>query len=95
MIRLARRGKRNQPFFRIVVSDKRKDLYGPAREIVGWYNPLAGAGAKVSLNEERIRYWLSHGAQSSPTVHNLLIDHKILVDTPKVKKKRPRARKEK
>lgn len=77
MIRLARRGKKNKPFYRVVVSEKARDLFGKALEIVGHYDPTSPQKDRV-LNAERIRYWLSKGAQSSPTVHNLLIDTKVI-----------------
>lgn len=77
MIRLARRGKKNKPFYRVVVSEKARDLFGKALEIVGHYNPTSPHKERV-LDTERIRYWLSKGAKASPTVHNLLIDAKVI-----------------
>jgi len=77
MIRFARRGKKNSPFFRVLVSEKTKDLYGTALEEVGWYSSAA-PGKPSELNEDRIRYWLSHGAQASPAVHNLLLAKKVI-----------------
>lgn len=76
VIRLTRRGKKNQPFFRIVVIDKRRSAKGgKAVEILGYLNPLT---KKKSLNKERILYWLKNGAQPSATIHNLLISEKII-----------------
>lgn len=77
MIRLARRGKKNKPFYRVVVSEKARDLYGKSLEIVGHYNPTTPKKECV-LDGERIRYWLSKGAQASPSVHNLLLEQKII-----------------
>lgn len=77
MIRLARRGKKNQPFFRILVSEKSKDLFGDALETVGHYDP-ASKEKNIHLDAERIKYWLSKGAQASPTVHNLLVANKVI-----------------
>lgn len=77
MIRLARRGKKNKPFYRVVVSEKARDLYGRALEIVGHYDPTSSTKECV-LDGTRIRYWLSKGAQASPTVHNLLVGQKIV-----------------
>lgn len=77
MIRLARRGKKNKPFYRVVVSEKARDLFGRALDIVGHYNPTSPQKDCV-LDGERIRYWLSKGAQASPTMHNLLIKEKII-----------------
>lgn len=86
MIRLARRGKKNQPFFRLLVSEKGRDLYGTALEEVGTYNPISKT-KEISLKAERIQYWISKGAQMSPTVRNLLIDQKVIKSTKVVKKK--------
>jgi small subunit ribosomal protein S16 len=74
-IRLHRVGKTNQPSFRIVVADKRfSAAAGKFREEVGFVNRVL---KQVNLNKERINYWLSKGAQPSPTVANLLIAQKI------------------
>jgi small subunit ribosomal protein S16 len=76
VIRLFRIGKKNQPFFKIVVVDKRKSsTKGPYIEKVGFYNPLT---KEKVLKQERIKYWLSVGARPSATVHNLLISQKII-----------------
>lgn len=76
VIRLFRVGKKNQPAFKIVVTDKRKPpRAGRFVEEVGFYNPLT---KEKVLKEERIRYWLSVGAKPSIVVHNLLISEKII-----------------
>jgi len=81
-IRLTRKGKKNQPFFRVVLVDKRRSSTGGrAVEDLGYKNPLT---KKVSLNAERIKYWISKGAKPSVTIHNLLVTEKI-IDEPKVK----------
>ena len=75
-IRLTRKGKKNQPFFRVVVIDKRKSSTGGrAVEDLGYVDPLK---KRKSLNKERIQYWLSKGAQASATIHNLLVSEKIV-----------------
>ena len=75
-IRLTRKGKKNQPFFRVVVIDKRRSAKGGrAVEILGYVDPLT---KKKSLKKERILYWISKGAQPSDTVHNLLVSEKII-----------------
>ena len=68
-IRLARFGKKKQPFYRIVVLDKRKPRNGRTVEIVGTYDPLKNP-ALIQLNAERVKYWLSVGAQPSDTVRS-------------------------
>ena len=82
-IRLTRKGKKNQPFFRVVVIDKRRSSKGGRpSEILGFVDPLT---KKKSLKKDRILYWISKGAQPSDTVHNLLVSEKIIEGT-KVKK---------
>jgi small subunit ribosomal protein S16 len=75
-IRLTRKGKKNQPFFRVVVIDKRRSAKGgrPA-EILGYIDPLT---KRKSLNKERILHWIGVGAQPSETMHNLLVSEKII-----------------
>lgn len=74
-IRFARVGKTKQPTFRLTVTEKSRDTFGRQLEILGWYNPRSKA---VQLDAERIRYWISKGAQPSPTVHNLLVDQNLI-----------------
>jgi len=75
-IRLTRKGKKNQPFFRVVLVDKRRSSKGgKSVEDLGFVNPLT---KKRSLNAERIKYWLSKGAQPSETIHNWLVTEKII-----------------
>jgi small subunit ribosomal protein S16 len=73
VFRLSRTGKKKQPYFRLVVQDKRTDPWSPAIEIVGNVNPRMEKKDAV-LDKERVAYWLSKGAQPSPTVRNLFID---------------------
>ena len=75
-IRLARIGKKKQPFYRVVVMDKRKPRNGRTVEVVGTYDPLKKP-AEVKLNAERIKYWLGRGAQPSDTVRSFLTREKI------------------
>ncbi len=79
MIRLQRIGKKKQPAYRVVVSEKSKDLAGPQVEILGNYNPVAKPKT-IELKAERIKYWLSKGAQASATVHNLLVTGGVIHD---------------
>lgn len=75
-IRLTRKGKKNQPFFRIVVVDKKNSSKGGrAVEDLGYKNPLT---KKISINKERVLYWIKNGAQPSATIHNLLVSEKII-----------------
>ncbi|MDD2731611.1 MAG: 30S ribosomal protein S16 [Candidatus Pacebacteria bacterium] len=76
VIRLLRTGKRNQPFFKIVVTDKRKPPRGGRfKEDVGFLNPLT---KEKKLKAERIKYWISVGAKPSNTIYNLLVKENIL-----------------
>ena len=71
VIRMQRAGGRNWPFFRVVVADSRRARDGRFLEKVGFYNPVTQP-AQVELDQERIRYWVEHGAQTSESVGVLL-----------------------
>jgi len=73
VLRLKRFGRRNRPFYRICVMDRRTRRDGRAIEELGHYDPLyAGEGRSFELNENRAQYWLSVGAQPSGTVASML-----------------------
>lgn len=74
-IRFSKVGKRNRPEFRLIVVDKHKDPWGKAVEILGSRNPRTKENV---FNLDRIKYWLGKGAQPSATVHNLLVDLKLV-----------------
>ena len=75
-IRFLRVGKKNQPAFRIVVTEKTNPPRGGRfLEVVGFYNPLT---KERNLKQDRIKYWVSVGAKPSNTVHNLLISEKVI-----------------
>ena len=74
-IRLSRVGKKNKPLYRLVISEKTKDLYGDSLEILGSYNPHS---KELKINAEKTKYWISKGAGMSETVNNLLIEKKII-----------------
>ena len=76
-IRLSRVGKPKQPVYRLIISEKGRDTWGRALEFLGQYNPRANP-KYINFNAERVKYWLSKGAQTSDTVRNLLIDQKII-----------------
>jgi small subunit ribosomal protein S16 len=72
-IRMQRHGRRNRPFYRISAVEKLTRRNGPVIESLGWYDPLASDPAKqLNLNEDRIKHWLSKGAQPSDTVRDFL-----------------------
>lgn len=75
-IRLFRVGKKNQPAFKIVVTDKKNPPRGGRFvEEVGFFNPLT---KERLINKERMKYWLSVGARPSVTINNLLVVEKVL-----------------
>ncbi len=75
-IRLQRTGRKNNPFFRVVVGEHTNSAQsGKFIEVLGSYNPKAG---NVEVAADRVKYWISKGAQASGTVHNFLVDKKIL-----------------
>src|SRR4030066_957662 len=75
-IRFSRIGKRNQPSFKIVVTDKRNSsTRGRFVEQVGTLNPRT---KEKTLKADRIKYWLSVGAKPSPSIHNLFVSEKII-----------------
>ena len=75
-IRFFRVGKKNQPSFKIVVTDRRNPPRGGRfLEELGFYNPLT---KEKILRKERIKFWLERGAQPSETVHNLLVQEGIV-----------------
>lgn len=81
IVRLQRVGRRNEPTFRVVVTDsKNGPKSGKALEVVGSYDPREAKGNKGNnrLDAERIKHWISKGAQVSDTVHNLLVSAKII-----------------
>ncbi|MDP7429298.1 MAG: 30S ribosomal protein S16 [Alphaproteobacteria bacterium] len=73
-IRLARGGAKKRPSYRIVIADSRSPRDGRFIEKVGTYNPLLQRDdpARVTLNEERIRHWLGHGARPTDRVARFL-----------------------
>jgi len=76
MIRLQRVGRRNYAEFRVVVTEKtRAAKSSNYKELIGSYNPHKD---RVSIDAERVKYWISKGAQVSDTVHNLLVSQKII-----------------
>lgn len=94
MIRLQRIGKKKQPTYRFVVSEKRHDTQGKNQEMVGFYQPTLQPKV-LSLKKERIEYWLSVGAQTSATVHNILLKEGLVQGVKRRSVKVSRERKEK
>ncbi|XP_058457647.1 small ribosomal subunit protein bS16m [Malaya genurostris] len=74
IIRFARQGCTNRPFYHIVVMERRKDQYQPVIEQVGTFDPIPNEHNEklVSFNFERVRFWLGNGAHLSTPVAELL-----------------------
>ena len=69
-IRLRRMGAKKRPFYRVIATDSRMPRDGRFIEELGYYHPIEKP-AKVSLDEDRIIYWLDNGATPSDTVSSL------------------------
>ncbi len=75
-MRLQRIGRKNEPHFRVVVTDQKNGVQsGKFIDIVGSYNPKAGT---IELKKELIAEWIGKGVQLSDTVHNFLVHHDVI-----------------
>lgn len=75
-IRLQRIGRKNDPAFRVVLTDsKNAAKSGKFQEILGSYNVKKG---EVLFKADRIAHWMKNGAQVSDTVHNFLVHQKLI-----------------
>ena len=70
-IRLMRTGAKKQPSYRIVVKEKQSKRDGACLENLGTYNPTREP-AEINLKSDRVRYWISKGAQPTDTVRRLI-----------------------
>jgi len=70
-IRLKRMGAKKRPFYRVIVADALAPRDGRFIDTLGTYNPLTDP-ADVKLDSEKVRLWLSRGAQPSDPVRHLL-----------------------
>lgn len=86
MIRLQRTGKRGQAYFRVVVLEHTTRTKGKYLELLGTYNPHQ---KEFKVKKDRIEYWVSKGAQTSPTVNNLMVNHKVW-NKPKMQSWKPK-----
>jgi len=74
-IRLSRAGKRNMPFFRIVVTEHTKAAKHGYKEVLGFYNPFSKEFKIKDL--DKVKQYASHGVQFSPRVQKLMAANKI------------------
>lgn len=79
-IRLKRFGTRQKPYYRIVVMDTNSPRDGRALEEVGLYHPIEPEDKQIRLKEDRIREWISRGAQPSATVKRILNKNEIYLE---------------
>ena len=70
-IRLRRVGAKKAPFYRIVVADSRVSRDGRFIEEIGTYDPALESD-KLTVDMERVKYWIANGAQPTDTVRDLL-----------------------
>lgn len=96
-IRLARAGAKKRPYYRIVVAEATSPRDGRFVEKVGTYNPMLPRehADRIRLVEDRIKYWLSVGAQPTDRVELFLANAKLIapVERPdQPKKSQPRAK---
>ena len=76
-IRLQRIGRKNDPAFRVVLTDsKNSTKSGRFLEILGTYNPKS---KEKNLMTDKIKHWISQGAKCSDTMHNFLANDKIIL----------------
>jgi len=79
VIRLARGGAKNRPFYSIVVTDSRNRRDGRFIERVGFYNPVANEKEeRVRFTLDRLNYWVGTGAQVSDSVARLMKEQKVV-----------------
>jgi small subunit ribosomal protein S16 len=77
-IRLQRVGRKHEPSFRLVLTDsKNGPKSGKYQEVLGWYD-VRRDNKIDQIKIDRIKYWMSKGAQVSDTVHNFLVENKIV-----------------
>ena len=77
-LRLQRRGRKNYPFYQIIVADSRAPRDGRSIERIGSYNPNTNP-ATITLDFDRALYWLQSGAEPSDTVRNILSNEGVLM----------------
>lgn len=76
-IRLQRVGRKHEPVFRVVLTDsKNSTKSGKYLEVLGSFD--ARSDERRTLDAERIKYWMSQGAEPSDTLHNFFVEKKII-----------------
>ena len=70
-IRLTRKGRKKQPFYRIIVADSEAPRDGKFLDIVGTYDPMQNP-AIVNIDNEKLDTWIKKGAKPTETVESLI-----------------------
>ncbi len=96
-IRLSRGGAKKRPFYKIVLADSRSPRDGKFIEKLGTYNPMLPSdhAERLVLKEERIKHWLSVGAQPTDRVAKFFSDAGYMAARPRseqTKKPQPKAK---
>ena len=96
-IRLSRGGAKKRPYYHVVVTDSRRPRDGLFIERLGTYNPMVAKDhpERLTLNDERIKYWLGVGAKPTDRVARFLGDRGIIEKPPlpkQTKQHLPRAK---
>ncbi len=77
-IRLQRTGRKHEPTFRVVLTDsKNGPKSGKSLENLGWYDTRI-KNKSDQIDTEKIKYWISKGAKPSVTLHNFLVNQKVI-----------------
>lgn len=76
-IRLQRVGKTKHASYRLIISEKARDTQDVYLELLGTFDPHAKEGG-IKFKADRIKYWIDKGAETSDTVHNLLVESNII-----------------
>ena len=73
-LRLARAGSKGRPFYYVVAASSRSPRDGRFLQKMGWYNPLLPKDSpeRVKIDDEKVKHWLSVGAQPTEVVKRLL-----------------------
>ena len=76
-LRLKRMGKKQAPFYRVVVADSRSPRDGKAVDEIGYYDPTK-TPAEIKIDEEKAIQWLKNGAQPTDTVRSILSNQGVM-----------------
>ena len=85
VIRLARGGSKRNPFYQLVIADRRMPRDGRFIERVGYYDPMVkGHNMQLRVERDRVTYWLGQGAAASLRVKHLIKQLKKSLEAAKV-----------